>query len=1175
MNPQAEFPPATKSPREVDRICDRFESMWREGQRPRLDDFLNTVDESIRREAFGELLPLDADYRTDGGEAVSAEAYIERFPAFQETIQSFFQARTINETLTRIETQPSPESVSDTLPLGKFGNYEILAEIARGGMGAVYKARQGGLDRLVAIKVILSGPGATPAYIERFLAEARTAARLQHPAIVSIVEVGQIDGRYFFSMEFLPGETLAEIAKRGPIPSEQAVRYARDIAEAVHYAHERGVLHRDLKPSNVMVDASGRLKVMDFGLAKLVEGSSQLTRDGDLLGTPSYMSPEQASGNWPHVDRRTDVYALGAILYELLTGQPPYLGKSPVATMVQVIHDPPRAPREIKPGIDPRLEEIVLRCLAKDPAARYATAAELAADLEKFLTTAPMPAASNRGLPPWHFSRRVVGGALAGAAACFLAIVLIVRDQQGRTKVQVPLTPGDKLEIVDGSILPERTRTRPTDSEAAPAAVLNNALPVEIDPEPLLFKDGEPLSAAALVSNPAPIEGVKSWTIETRGHRSVVDAVAFNPGGEELVSCGRDGTLRFWQTANGRLLRIVFAPPWVSASAWSHDGRYLATAHGDATVRLWRVAEGRLLRTVGGQNGAATSLAWSPDGHRLAAGTGGDKSVRVWSVADGELSLTLAGHSQSIRQVAWSPDGRLLASADEGGVCRMCEAETGNLVHTITQKGAIRAIAWSPTGSSLAIAADAGVQLWNMASEGTPQSVELAQANVTSLRWLADGKTLVAAGLDGAVQYWDTDESQSRRSFQVEKTGGATFRALAISPDGKHLGAAVDNGTGTVQIIDARSGKQSLIVGHDFDTPLWNYAAPPLDWSQHENLIAYGSSNGEVAVWDADAGGLRAAWSGHFGPLVSIAWAPVGDTLASGGSDNLVRLWTSHGKKLSQEFTQGGWTSGLAWSPDAAHIASSGPGGTINIWKAVDGTRVGTFEHPSPVVLAWSPDGNQLLSGGYDGTVRLWNVDTQKPLKTFDCDQNEQKFGEIHSVAWSHDGKQLAAGGAGSIWVWDTESGALLAPLKGLPGWVYSIRWSPDGRLLAAGCGNTALICDAESRELKQTLSGRAALVPGVSWSPDGRYLATSTLGPRGIQVWEAAPGRLHSIYLPLAGSQGVALTPEGHCHHPSPNDDELMYVVLTDAGQETLPPDEFTRRYGWKNDPNRTRLAD
>jgi hypothetical protein len=282
-----------------------------------------------------------------------------------------------SETTSVVETGP---------PLREFGSYELLAEVARGGMGVVYRARQKGLNRTVALKMILPGRLASSEDQQRFRIEAEATARLQHPNIVTVYEVGEVDGQHFYSMDFIDGPSLAERLAAGPMPGRLAARYALTLAQAVHHAHSHGILHRDLKPSNILLDRQDEPHITDFGLAKKIGGDSGQTRTGAVMGTPSYMAPEQASGRIKELGPACDVYGLGAVLYELLTGRAPFHSETPLDTLKQVLETDAAPPRLLNPKIDRDLETICLKCLEKDPRRRYASAGALAADLHHYLT---------------------------------------------------------------------------------------------------------------------------------------------------------------------------------------------------------------------------------------------------------------------------------------------------------------------------------------------------------------------------------------------------------------------------------------------------------------------------------------------------------------------------------------------------------------------------------------------------------------------------------------------------------------------------------------------------------------------------------------------------------------------------------------------------------------------
>ena len=412
--------------RRIDGVCLEFEAAWKSGQRPQIEQYLSAIPAEERTGLFRELLFLDLEYRNRAGEQPAAEEYHRRFPEQAELIEEVFRN--------------SSESCGAARPgtrIRYFGDYELLEEIARGGMGIVYRARQLSLNRVVALKLVLAGQFASEEEVERFHREAEAAANLQHPNIVAIHEVGQHDGQQYFSMAYVEGRSLAEMIRENPLPAVQAARYVETVARAVEYAHQQGTLHRDLKPANILIDRDDQPRITDFGLARRVDADSDLTKSGQILGSPSYMPPEQASGRLGEVGPGSDVYALGAVLYDLVTGRPPFKAETPTDTLLHVLHNEPVSPRALNPRVPRDLETICLKCLEKEPQRRYTSAAELSEELGRFLRGEPIHArpitAPGR---TWRWCRRnpAVAALAAGLVVAVLAGFIGIAVQWGRAE---------------------------------------------------------------------------------------------------------------------------------------------------------------------------------------------------------------------------------------------------------------------------------------------------------------------------------------------------------------------------------------------------------------------------------------------------------------------------------------------------------------------------------------------------------------------------------------------------------------------------------------------------------------------------------------------------------------------------------------------------------------------
>ncbi len=409
--------------RRIDAICRRFETDWREGRRPRVEDLLDDVPADIRPALRAELEALERELR-------QSDETMPRSGAGGSSPTSAPQASPPFTVADEPTVAPGPprttpmSDVSEPTRVRYFGDYEILREIARGGMGVVFHARQVSLNRPVALKMILAGQLADETDIKRFYTEAEAAANLDHPGIVPIYEVGQHEDQHYFSMGFIDGQSLSQRLAGGPLTAREAAELIRRVSEAIEYAHGRGVIHRDLKPANILLDQNGNPRVTDFGLAKKVHGDSGLTGSGQIMGTPSYMPPEQAGGRRGEVGPAADVYALGATLYAMVTGRPPFQAATAMDTVIQVVSDEPVPPRRLNATIPRDLETICLKCLEKEPGKRYGSAAALGEDLRRYLAGEPIAARPvGQAERAWRWCRRkpVVAGLVASLVVALVA----------------------------------------------------------------------------------------------------------------------------------------------------------------------------------------------------------------------------------------------------------------------------------------------------------------------------------------------------------------------------------------------------------------------------------------------------------------------------------------------------------------------------------------------------------------------------------------------------------------------------------------------------------------------------------------------------------------------------------------------------------------------------------
>lgn len=1069
----------------------------------------------------------------------------------------------------------APAEAADEL--GRLASYRVLSVLGQGGMGIVFHAEDIQLRRPVALKVMNPSLARSSNARQRFVREAQAAAAVAHDHIVSIYQVGEERGFPFLAMPLLRGESLDDRLRRvGKLTVAEALRIGREIAEGLAAAHEHGLVHRDIKPANVFLEAgSDRVKIVDFGLARGANDDARLTQTGTIMGTPAYMAPEQARGEG--VDARSDLFSLGCILYRICTGVSPFHAPDVISTLTALAINTPKSPCEINLDIPQAFSNLIAELLSKNPAQRPASArvvADRIAGIERsYVAPLPMPQAASEEQtavllpvrpPRRRWPARIAVAAMLVAAGGFVAnqIVIRIRNKDGKEIANFKVSPEQVVEIESSGSGAEPDTTKP----AAPA----KAAPVTIEREPLpALEPGAPLSPLALVPSPAPLKGVRSWTVETRGSRSMITSVAYSADGRRLAASGTDGTIRVYEAESGRLVRALVTPAAdCSVVAWSPDGKTLASGCNDKAVRLWDVESGRLLRTMREHTSYVTAVCWSPDGAMLATGSH-DNSVRLWNVADGKLRDTLQLHTARINVLAWSPDGKTVASGSDDKTVRLWDAESGN--HRQLVEGfdsAVHAVTFSPDGATVVLGGEKGLFFWpNAETRNVGQPVK-------SLVWLGDANSLAVGLADGAARIIEVASGRVLRGVQGQIGEGAE---VACSPDGRTV--AIGRHDGGLHVWEIRSGKRLVnIAGHKVRTPTWNYTMPPLAWSPDGKLLAFATLNSHVQIWAPGSERLlRSLKATHTGPIVTLAWSPDSTRVASGGSDNTVRVWDAGTGEELYFCAHSGWITGLAWSPDGKTIVSGGQDGTVRLWEAATGRELNKLEgHKIGVhALAWSPDSQRLISGSFDQTLRIWEAESGKQLHLLERDLNDQPLGENRAAAWSPDGKTIAAGGSG-MWLWNAESGKILQKYSG--GGFRNVTFSPDGKTLASGfTDGTARTWETESGKPLQTLAGHGGTVDAVTWAPDGRTLACSSANSwtiDQIRLWDAESGRLIAVLTSLADPQGLALSPSGHFRATPGLQGELVYVVQTDAGQETLASDEFAKKFGWKNDPAKVQFA-
>ena len=1065
-------------------------------------------------------------------------------------------AKETSPTLPRASKFPSAEGIGAVIS----GRYTLVEVIGEGGMGSVYRASQTEpVKRDVALKLIKTGMDSR-GVLARFDAERQALAMMDHPNIARIYDGGVTpSGQPFFVMELVKGEPLTDYCDKKRLSIKARLELFVAVCQAVQHAHQKGIIHRDLKPSNILVtevDGKPTPKVIDFGVAKATEvklTDMSIADLGAIVGTPAYMSPEQADPSSMDIDTRSDVYSLGVILYELLAGSPPIDAKQfqrgAILEMLRMVREdePPRPstklstaeklpkiasnrsldPAQLRKAVRGDLDWVVMKALEKDRDRRYETANGFAADVSRHLANEPVEAAPpSRSYRMRKFVRKHRGPVIAASLVLISLLAGITGTALGLIRADYALKDRDKALKNEKDRVKERDRAVKIADSRAEELTYRLGVSSMVLASSAYHDNNAALSNEYLDSVPTEQRGwewhylkrqIRGGLFTIYGHTGPVTGISFSRDGNRIATSSSDNTAKVWDARTGTPLFDLkghFAT--VNSLSFNPDGTRIITGSVDKTVKAWDAETGNFLFELKGHADEVTSVAFSPNGGLILSGSR-DGSAKVWNAKTQQLALGLKGHSLGVTTVSFSPDGMRILTGSLDNTVKVWDAKAGKpLLEFRAHNGPVHSASFSPDCKRIVTGGyDGMAKVWDASTGAHLLDLKGHLRYVNSVSFSPDGTTIVTGSWDNSAKVWD-----ARTGNPLINLVGHTHPVLCVSfsPDATRIVTA--SWDETAKVWDARTGNHYMELKEN-DRSLNSVAFSP----DGKRVVTSGSNGGKV--WDARTGTLLYEIAHKFAVL-NASFSPDGKWVATCGSDQGAKLWDAEtGKPLFELRGHSAAVTSLSFSPDGTRIVTGSSDKTAKVWDTKTGLRLLDLKGHSELLssVSFSPDGKQIVSGGYDGMAKVWDAKNGSLLA------NINHMSWIKSASFSPDNARIVTGGNdGTVKVWNARTGTRLLDLKGHSFAVESVQFNRDGtRIVSAGYDQSVKVWDARTGTSLLDLKGHTAKVASATFSRDGRRIASISADGT-VKIWEARPlARNAELDAMINANSNVAWSLDGH----------------------------------------------